>query len=495
MRAIAEIQSLNWRMILVITICFMGFYFLIVDEGSQGSQPGEGVKNPKAVTPIHRPSKPTVVKPGEGKKEVGIGKGKENVGVGKDEWKEVKVESKVKTEWDDRFEGVAPVENPYPVLGDQYDSPFDAIPGRLRPGEGGEENLELAPEPVAQPEKPKEKPNTKPAKAGPKQKEKKPIPTPESFNEKPNANNKDQPQPPSEHAKALQSKAASLPLPSLTPEPTQFSPEEQQAKEDYNYIAICAALKNVPLDLPEWLIHHYNHLGIHHFYIMDDGSNPPLSTIPTINLGVPPGAVHFDYQDQSRRGKGHSQQLLIYQRCLEMWGSRHKWMVFIDGDEFLEMTAGNETLFSFLKEKEQEEGVGAVAVNWRMHTSSGLLTRPESVRKAFTECIWDGPRSNNSHVKSIVRTDVGVRPSNPHLWFLEEGYRTVGEAGDVVESEAFRVPVGRGRIALHHYAGKSREEYEEKMGRGNAMDGMFFSSSSPFFLGSLGFLGFLVAGD
>ncbi|KAG9235213.1 hypothetical protein BJ875DRAFT_374695 [Amylocarpus encephaloides] len=206
---------------------------------------------------------------------------------------------------------------------------------------------------------------------------------------------------------------------------------------------------------------------------MDDGSLPPLSTFP-LPSSIPSSAVTFTYQDPEDRTGGHSQQLSIYRRCLQTWGSQHTWMAFIDGDEFFEMTGGNETFPQFLQSME-DESIGAVAVNWRMHTSSGYLTRPDSVRKAFINCIWDGPPSDNSLTKSIVRTEFAESPQNPHLWYLKDGRVTVGEKGDLVDgngvqSEALRNPISRARVALHHYALKSREEYEEKMLRGNAMD-------------------------
>ncbi len=48
--------------------------------------------------------------------------------------------------------------------------------------------------------------------------------------------------------------------------------------------------------------------------------------------------------------------------------------------------------------------------------------------------------------------------------------QTVGENGDVIDTIAFRSPITRNRVGLHHYALKSREEYEAKIQRGNAMD-------------------------
>ena len=58
----------------------------------------------------------------------------------------------------------------------------------------------------------------------------------------------------------------------------------------------------------------------------------------------------------------------------------------------------------------------------------------------------------------------------PHMWFLKEGYHTVGGHRDVVESIAFRMPITRDKMALHHYVVRRREEYVEKIMKGNAMD-------------------------
>jgi hypothetical protein len=501
-----DIHSLNWRLIFLVTVLFMGFYLLIFDN----------VQQPR---PLQHPKSIQIPKENKGQ------------------------ESKVKSPYVDRFDSQPPPENPYPVLGDEYDSPLDAVPGRVRPedkdapGSFDSDHLE---EPDAQVEADVEAeptyestPVTEPAaavtqespyagngKGDPKDRPFESSTTPvipamtsaveaesdhdvdidEGLTPEPGEFNDDEisypsapnPDPPHENST----------LPSAT---TEFATTESYhaSVEDYHhldadptepeleegassnsddppehpvthtpqksYVAICAALKDVPQDLPEWLIHHYHHLQVSTFYIMDDSSVPPLSEHP-LPPSIPANSVIFDYQNPEDRTPGHSQQLTIYNRCLEKWGHLHTWMAFIDGDEFLEMTSP-ETFPQFLESFEHIPHVGALAINWRMHTSSGILTRPESVRKAFVDCIWDGADSNNTHVKSIVRTQFADRPVNPHLWYLKEGKETVGENGDVVDSEAFRTPITRDRIALHHYAGKSRQEFEEKMGRGNAMDG------------------------
>lgn len=106
-----------------------------------------------------------------------------------------------------------------------------------------------------------------------------------------------------------------------------------------------------------------------------------------------------------------------------------------------------------------------------MHTSAGLLKRPDSCRQAFTTCLnetYEGTH-HEDHIKSIVKTSFFGGAQNPHKFGLRDGAMTVGENGDVIETIAWRVPPTRDRIALHHYAVKSKEEYEEKILRSNGM--------------------------
>ena len=206
---------------------------------------------------------------------------------------------------------------------------------------------------------------------------------------------------------------------------------------------------------------------------MDDYSSPPLSAFSY--PGVPRSALTFIPQDTTHRAipGEHFEQLNIYARCMEDYGMLHTWMAFIDADEYLEETS-NYTLRGMLEELEEDDEIGALAINWRMHSSAGLQKRPQSARESFVVCITDeddeeGGASWNEHVKVIVKTTHALSPIGPHMWNLNHG-NTVGEYGDIVSGPAFRYPITRDRIALHHYVTQSREEFEEKMMRGNAMD-------------------------
>ncbi len=236
-------------------------------------------------------------------------------------------------------------------------------------------------------------------------------------------------------------------------------------------IAFCLAVKDQSQDLPEFLIHHYHHHGIRRFYIMDDRSQPPLSSVS--DYGIPQSAITFKYNEIPTDTQW--MQYAIYNECAKLYGSRHTWLVFIDADEFVE-TRANESLRSILREFDENDSVGALGVNWRIHTSSGLSSRPSSSRKSFITCIGDELENtdgsvwkDNKLIKSIVKSAFYSSPINPHKFNLKGGAQTVGEHGDVIEDAAVRIPITRDRITIHHYAIKSRAEFEEKMKRSNAM--------------------------
>ena len=73
------------------------------------------------------------------------------------------------------------------------------------------------------------------------------------------------------------------------------------------------------------------------------------------------------------------------------------------------------------------------------------------------------------HVKSFVRTAYFNGLATVHNFNLNSSKVTVGEYGDVVESH-LRSPITRDRIVLHHYTIKSKEDFEEKLHRGDVQD-------------------------
>ncbi|KAL8832884.1 MAG: hypothetical protein Q9170_004704 [Blastenia crenularia] len=235
----------------------------------------------------------------------------------------------------------------------------------------------------------------------------------------------------------------------MQPPPSLPSPDNEE------YIAFCLNVRDQYRDLPEFLQHHYHHHGIRRFYIMDHASKPPLSTQ---TYGIPSSATTFEYfYNTDIEGKG---QYRTYNECNRRFGDRHTWIGYLDLDDYLQMT-GHETLVEFLQSFHHNQKIGAVAVNWRTHTSSGLNRRPpEGNRKALTECIIDDPKQDNRYIKSFVKTEYYKNTISSRMFALNNDTITVGENGDKIKAP-WRVPITRDRWALHHYGVKSKEQYEE----------------------------------
>ena len=232
-------------------------------------------------------------------------------------------------------------------------------------------------------------------------------------------------------------------------------------------------MKNQTLDLAEFLVHHYHHHGIRRFYIHDDGTEPPLSTY---NYSIPSSALTFIYHAPVPHNPNAEDRAGIqekyYTDCATQHREKHTWMGFLDADEYIEMTGG-ETLSDFLHEWARNETVGAVGMNWLLHSSAGLLTRPEGdSRKAYNKCIIDNPNNDNQAVKSFVRLSLFERLHNVHCMAeMKNGAIEVGEHGDQVHVPCSRKPISRDRWGLHHFATKSRQEFLEKQMRGHIQGG------------------------
>jgi hypothetical protein len=103
-------------------------------------------------------------------------------------------------------------------------------------------------------------------------------------------------------------------------------------------VAFCVMAKN-ELDLHEWVDYH-RQLGVSKFYIYDEYSSPPLSI--SISEFIESGLV--EYQTISFfwtntlhfwgiHTKNHLR--IAFDQCLETHGHKHKWIGFLDSDEYI----------------------------------------------------------------------------------------------------------------------------------------------------------------
>ncbi|KAI5478130.1 hypothetical protein MNV49_005394 [Pseudohyphozyma bogoriensis] len=252
-------------------------------------------------------------------------------------------------------------------------------------------------------------------------------------------------------------------------------------KQDEGYLGICLAVKGQTFDLPEWLRHHYYHVGVKNFYIFDDGTKPPImDQLTDAELGIPRGAITYTYITEETRRNWRFPQLAIYNECMQRFGRYHGWLALLDADELLEMTDHTLAIQPFLRslesiKNEKNESIGALGVQWITHNSNGVTEKPERglMRRSFTSCEADpaeGGTQDNLHVKVIVRPDSVMWANTPHDVQLHPGFYTSGEDGnELPDPKWWQNPPRRNKITLHHYAVKSLQEYREKLARGNAM--------------------------
>jgi hypothetical protein len=217
-----------------------------------------------------------------------------------------------------------------------------------------------------------------------------------------------------------------------------------------SYFAICAVIKNEP-DIREWVSYHYK-MGCGKFFLRDNGNIP---VAPMLRDFIKKGIVEVQMR------KDRAPQLSVYHRCLRTYRHFHRFMAFIDGDEFI-VTKQQCSIPSVLK---RYESYGGLTMNWMIYGSSGHVVKPKNgVIANYWKCY------PYEHVKSIVNTNYGVSHyGNPHIFHFSHGKYSV-------DTDFFQVstPVNLPRpslyeiLHLNHYHLKSKEDYDRNKKRGRA---------------------------
>lgn len=234
-------------------------------------------------------------------------------------------------------------------------------------------------------------------------------------------------------------------------------------------ISIAAILKNECPYILEWIAYH-RVIGIDWFFIADnasdDGSTELLCTLH--NAGIITRIPHPPLP-------GVAPQLPAYKEIMRRHKDDADWTAFIDADEFLFVTDGENSIRPFMAEVDQDTSIGAIGVNWAVYGSSGHVhASPELVIERFSkraEKEWIA----NAHYKSIVRNKAWAGTHrNPHLFFLSNGYRLAHPTGGTIEphptrGEGLSADIIWDRLRLNHYVVKSKSEFmHRKRKRGRA---------------------------
>lgn len=234
------------------------------------------------------------------------------------------------------------------------------------------------------------------------------------------------------------------------------------SKSPADYFAMCLIVKNDHLDIVEWIEYH-RRLGCSKFYVHDHNSTVPMKE--TIGEYIASGLVEYEFSDYKTI---QNPQLHIYKECLQKYGKRHRFMGFVDSDEFIVVVDEKETIPSVLKRYEQ---FGGLSLNWRMFGTSGHIKRPPGgILANYHKC---GP---NHHIKSIVNTQYGIQPGgNPHNFLYRRGkfavdtaFKKAGEPWNPINL-SHPVPDYLYKVMyVNHYNLKSVEDYALKVAKGKA---------------------------
>lgn len=234
------------------------------------------------------------------------------------------------------------------------------------------------------------------------------------------------------------------------------------------YVAVCAATKDRPDDLREWIEYHHA-LGVDRFYIFaTDSLQPYEKALADLTAS---GVVEYHALPWVTPLTVPLMQVRLYYLCLKHNRHWHAFLGFWDVDEFLvpmepSLAAQERPLPTYLR---RLEGVGGLVVNWRLMGSSGHKARPEGgVVRSFLACT-PADYHENHQLKSIVNTLLVDCPTtDPHHFIYKGTVTPVDTAG--VPTEGPSNPEIRGDTwVLFHYVIKSEGEYRQKMARGSAM--------------------------
>ncbi len=219
-----------------------------------------------------------------------------------------------------------------------------------------------------------------------------------------------------------------------------------------HYCSLCLIVRDDHRYIREW-ISYYSLLGVDHFYITDNLSEPPLNE--TLSDLIEKGLVTYQYDTRRRP------QITVYNECLSKYRQETRWMAFFDSDEFLVLKQHD-----FLKDFLQNyEAYGAVSVCWVYFGSNGHDQKQDSILLSYTQRC---PETFRPFYKMIVQTTrvhrVGVHEVKLHAPpFFTVNERKQKVFGTVPSHPTIDV------AQLNHYVLRSQEDFKDKMRRGGGI--------------------------
>lgn len=216
------------------------------------------------------------------------------------------------------------------------------------------------------------------------------------------------------------------------------------------YLSLCAIIKNERY-LEEFIIYYYI-IGVEHFYIYDNESNPPLKE----RLNKP----FFNNLCTIINFPGKIKQLQAYNNFINKYGDETEWAIVCDGDEYI-VPKVDWSLRDFLNRYNDVQSIG---INWVLYGSS------------FHNNIQDGflidkyrycEGKQNEHIKIICKPRFVINWENPHYSNVKNPDLFVDSKKNIIKGP-FNHNHTIDLIQINHYHYRSIDDIIEKYNRGNA---------------------------
>lgn len=215
------------------------------------------------------------------------------------------------------------------------------------------------------------------------------------------------------------------------------------------FLSLCCIIKNEHY-LEEFLMF-YMILGVEHFFLYDNESSVPLSR--RLNKPI------FKQKCTIINFPGKCKQLDAYEDCLKKTKSITKWLIIVDGDEYI-FPKKWFNLREFLTEYDNYQAIG---INWVMFGSNNHTEKqPGLLTENYTKCGYF-----DHHIKTITQPQYTISMNGVHSVKTLNPNKFV-DAGKNVVWGPFNENDNTDLIQINHYFGKSFEEYKDKINRGRA---------------------------
>ncbi|MBF2734968.1 MAG: glycosyltransferase family 92 protein [Betaproteobacteria bacterium AqS2] len=222
-------------------------------------------------------------------------------------------------------------------------------------------------------------------------------------------------------------------------------------------LALVLFCKNVAADIDEWIRFH-ELAGVRHFYLYDNGSTDGTAARARRHDGAEAAVRVFPWKMRGAAGgRLAGDQELAYVHAILNYGPRHRWMAFIDADEFI-FPRRHDSIGAAL---EQLASFSCIALPWNQFGHCGHETRPAEPCVFAYRLRHQQSRYAHEHFKCIVDPCQIHTASIHHFHTRGMGETVANDQGRVEPSFRKRhVPEFRSRehLQLNHYRTKSIAE-------------------------------------